>query len=234
MKLYGLFGKGSGKLGSSVFAISSGEQIVREYNPVVENPNTPAQVEQRAKFKLLSQLAADMASAIVIPKQGLVSSRNRFIGLNIGKANFADNKASISLEELDITAGSFLMGGFEAEKGEDNVVTASYPDGAPQGVTSVVYVAFEKDEEGHMIYRKSVIVENAGEGRTFSGNLGVVLGDVVVYAYGIKGDVAGALAAYTDYYADPASFIANVVATRSEKASSLIFSKSEGRIIEGA
>ena len=76
MKLYGLFGKGSGKLGSSVFAISSGEQIVREYNPVVENPNTPAQVEQRAKFKLLSQLASDLASALAFKKEGLVSTRN--------------------------------------------------------------------------------------------------------------------------------------------------------------
>lgn len=234
MKLYGLFGKGSGKLGSSVFAISSGEQIVREYNPVVENPNTPAQVEQRAKFKLLSQLAADMASAIVIPKQGLVSSRNRFIGLNIGKANYAGNKASISLEELDITGGSFKMTGFDAEKGQGNVITAYYDEGAPMGVTSVVYVAFQKNEEGHLVYMKSVIVEEPGENRSFSGNLGAVLGDVVVYAYGIKGDVASALAAYTDYAADPASFIANVVATRSEKASGLIFSKTEGRQIKGA
>lgn len=234
MKLYGLFGKGSGKLGSSVFAISSGEQIVREYNPVVENPNTPAQVEQRAKFKLLSQLAAVMASAIVIKKDGLVSSRNRFIGLNIGKTNYADGTASVSLPNLDITGGSFVMGEFEAEKGEGNVVTASFSDGAPLGVTSVVYIAFEKSAEGTLIYKKSIIVKEAGENRAFPGELGRLLGDLVVYGYGIKGDVAGALAEYTDYAADPASFLAKVVATRSEKASGLIFSKTAGRDIKGA
>lgn len=234
MKLYGLFGKGSGKLGSSVFAISSGEQIVREYNPVVENPNTPAQVEQRAKFKLLSQLAAAMAAAIVIPKQGLISSRNRFIGLNIGKATYEDDIAQIGLTNLDITAGSFEMGELEANKSQDNIVTASFPDGAPLGVTSVVYVAFEKGADGQFIYKKSVLSESEGVGRTFPGNLGTLLGNLVVYAYGIKGDVAGALASYEDYATNPAAFIATLVATRSQKASGLIFSKTVGYEIAGA
>ena len=54
MKLNGIVGKGTGKLGASVFAISGGEQIVRQYNPVVSNPNTDAQVAQRAKLKLMS------------------------------------------------------------------------------------------------------------------------------------------------------------------------------------
>lgn len=234
MKLYGLFGKGSGKLGSSVFAISSGEQIVREYNPVVENPNTPAQVEQRAKFKLLSQLAASMAAAIVIKKDGLVSARNRFIGLNVGKATYTDGTAQVDLTKMDITAGSFEMGAFTAEKDAGGVINASFPQGAPIGVTSVVYVAFEKSVEGQFIYKKSVIVEEAGRNRSFAGNLGSLLGNLVVYAYGIKGDVAGALANYTDYATDPAAFIAKVVASRSEKASGLIFSKTVGREIEGA
>lgn len=106
MKLYGLFGKGSGKVGSSVFAITGGEQIVREYNPVVANPNTSAQREARAKFKLLSQLAASLAPAIAFRKKGLVSARNQFIAANISKATYSATGASIETTALDLTGGS--------------------------------------------------------------------------------------------------------------------------------
>ena len=79
MKLNGFVGKGTGKLGSSVFAVSGGEQIVRQYNPNVSNPNTDAQVAQRAKFKLMSQLAAVLAPGLAFKKDSLVSPRNKFI-----------------------------------------------------------------------------------------------------------------------------------------------------------
>lgn len=61
MKLQGFVGKGSGKLGASVWTVRKGVQVVREYTNKVSNPNTRAQVGQRAKFKLLSQLAAVVA-----------------------------------------------------------------------------------------------------------------------------------------------------------------------------
>lgn len=61
MKLQGFVGKGSGKLGASVWTVRKGVQVVREYTDKVTNPNTPAQVGQRAKFKLLTQLSAVVA-----------------------------------------------------------------------------------------------------------------------------------------------------------------------------
>lgn len=61
MKLQGFVGKGTGKLGASVWAVRKGVQVVREYTDKVSNPNTPAQVGQRAKFKLLTQLGAVVA-----------------------------------------------------------------------------------------------------------------------------------------------------------------------------
>ena len=78
MKLSGIAGTGSGKLGSQVYASVAGEQIVRNYQPKVSNPNTTKQVNQRSRFKLMSQLSAAMASVIVIPKEGMRSSRNLF------------------------------------------------------------------------------------------------------------------------------------------------------------
>lgn len=61
MKLQGFVGKGTGKLGASVWTVRKGVQVVREYTDKVTNPNTPAQVGQRAKFKLLTQLGAVVA-----------------------------------------------------------------------------------------------------------------------------------------------------------------------------
>lgn len=63
MKLQGFVGKGTGKLGASVWTVRKGVQVVREYTDKVTNPNTPAQVGQRAKFKLLTQLGAVVAGA---------------------------------------------------------------------------------------------------------------------------------------------------------------------------
>ena len=167
MKLYGLFGKGSGKLGSSVFAISSGEQIVREYNPVVENPNTPAQVEQRAKFKLLSQIAAALASIIVIPKQGLVSARNRFIGLNVGKATYADGTASIEVPSLDITGGSLAFPPVLLLEGAGDTTSLRLQGSAPAGVDTVIYVMVEKTVDKSLKVGDSIIVTEPGNGRDF-------------------------------------------------------------------
>lgn len=86
MKLQGFVGKGSGKLGASVWTVRKGVQVVREYTDKVSNPNTPAQVGQRAKFKLLSQLGA------VVTGDGMFfrnlspneSMRNAFMRANMG------------------------------------------------------------------------------------------------------------------------------------------------------
>ena len=232
MKLYGLFGKGSGKLGSSVFAISSGEQIVREYNPVVENPNTPAQVEQRAKFKLLSQIAATLASIIVIAKQGLISSRNRFIGLNIGKATYADDKASINVQNIDITGGSAAMQDFEilAEAQGQTPVRLISP--AASDITAVVYAVVGVDANSQLIVRNSKVVTAPGENRKFDTTLANVPQPAYIFAYGIKGDVAGALAEYGDYEAPEADVIASLIANRSTKAGTLTFTKTVCNVIE--
>ena len=59
-----LFGKVSGKIGAVVFSTSGGQTISREYNPHVSNPNTQAQIDQRARMKLMSQLSAALNQRI--------------------------------------------------------------------------------------------------------------------------------------------------------------------------
>lgn len=105
MKLNGIVGKGSGRLGSSVFTVRGGEQIVRQYTPNVANPNTDKQQGQRAKFKLLSQMGAIAADGLLFPKVGNVSQRNAFVQANMAAVTFADGRASLDLSNLSLGNG---------------------------------------------------------------------------------------------------------------------------------
>lgn len=107
MKLYGFNGKGTGRMGASVFAIRKGQQIVRAYNPVVTNPNTQAQVAQRAKFKLLSQLGAVVAKALAFVTVGAgASQRNAFMKAVMPAVSASGSAAVIDMSGVRLTDGS--------------------------------------------------------------------------------------------------------------------------------
>lgn len=119
MKLNGIFGKGSGKMGSAVFAINGGAQIVREHNPRISNPKTPAQIEQRAKFKLLLQIAADLAPVLFFQKKGLVSARNQFVSANMPLCEYANGEAQVSVPELRLSTSNSFLPSIQATNRED-------------------------------------------------------------------------------------------------------------------
>lgn len=222
MKQYGILGKGSGKLGSSVFAISGGEQIVRQYNPVVSNPNTPAQVAQRAKLKLMSQIAADLAPIIAIPKDGLKSTRNIFVSKNIGLATYENNEAQVDVAMLQITAGSGFLGEPMIQS-EASGLGVSIRSGVPEGIDKVVYVLLTTGDDFQLRVVDSAVVEVAGAGRTFPFVFNSELTTGFVLAYGIKTTTTQAGVGYADYEADTATHVATLVTTRKIKnaASSL-------------
>lgn len=61
---HGPLSRAKGKLGGVVYQQYEGMQISREYQPVVKNPQTTKQTENRAKFKLSSQITAEFAKVI--------------------------------------------------------------------------------------------------------------------------------------------------------------------------
>ncbi len=199
MKLNGIIGKGTGKLGSSVFAISGGEQVVREYNPVVSNPNTDAQVAQRAKLKLMSQLVAVLAPALAFKKQGLVSARNQFVSKNIGLCAYEDNQAHVEMRGLQFTPGS---------KDIPQPATTGYAEGgypvklsaAPSAdVKAVVYVLV-RYTDGNQIKLVTVKpVTEAGLSSTFDTTITAPQGESFLYAYGITDASAVGRINYDDY-----------------------------------
>lgn len=96
-------------MGASVFVVRKGEQIVREYNPRVANPNTPAQVGQRAKFKLLTQLGAVVAGGGMFFRnlKAGESMRNAFMRANMGAVTLAPtgDVALLNVSAVALTDG---------------------------------------------------------------------------------------------------------------------------------
>lgn len=201
MKLNGIIGKGTGKLGSSVFAISGGSQIVREYNPVVSNPNTDAQVAQRAKLKLMSQIGAALAPALGFKKLGLVSARNQFVSKNIGSCTYENKTAKIAFLALDLTGSVRPLPELVVEASGAAALSA----GAAAGVESVFYVLVRPTDSDKVEVVKTALVTEAGATRTFPTELGALNDTDIVYAYGLTAPTNGINAIYADYEFDTAS-----------------------------
>lgn len=135
----------TGKLADVVMAVRNGEQVARKYQPIVFNPSTPAQVAQRAKMKLMSQLSAVMGDVIAIPRSGNVSSRNLFTKKNFALTRYssAENQAEIELADVQLTAGVLPMPQVYSMVVGDNAITVQMPVGmVPADINKVVYLAF--------------------------------------------------------------------------------------------
>lgn len=219
MKLQGMAGKGSGKLGTQVYAISGGEQIVRQYNSVVANPSTAGQVETRSKFKLLSQLAAALAPVIAIKKQGLVSGRNQFMAINKSNAQYVGADASINLNKVQITKSNRGVDDFQADRAGGTAIAVNLLNDMSSAIDRMVYSAFKKNADGSLQLFDTKVVSEAGAGGTFPASLSYTTASVVIYAYGIKLTNAAAQTAFGNMQAPSAEQVAKLLTTSTEAAS---------------
>lgn len=228
MKLNGIFGTGSGKIGASVWAVSSGEQIVRPYQSKVTNPNTPAQVNQRARMKLMSQLAADLAPVIAIPKVKLVSSRNRFISDNFIYSMAADGVAQVTLEDIQLTQGRNGLPQIVASRSAANGLTIALAEDSSKSINRVVYVVYKKTSDQKLQLVASGIQTEAGNTGTFSKNFDNVEGEIVLYAYGIKDTNAAATAKFSNMICQSGTDVAKLIASRTISVTDYSFTETRG------
>lgn len=229
MKLAGIIGTGSGKLGSSVFATVSGQQIVRQYQPVVSNPATEAQTAQRAKMKLMSQLGAAMAPVIVMKKDGLVSARNKYIKRNIANASVLQGTASVDVPSLQITDGVGNVGEVDAIFAANSVnVTISDID---PNAKRVVFVLFRRNEDGTLSLFGSAVKPVEGSPSDYTQHtFAAGPQDSVAYVYTIS-DVDGrATSRFEQYNVNDAVQVASLVAGRSINIDEYRFSGTAGAI----
>lgn len=223
-----LFGKISGKIGSVVFSTSGGETISREYNPHVSNPSTMAQVNQRARMKLMSQISASLAPVIAIPKQGLVSSRNAFTKLNFGASMASNGTAQITYENVQLTNGSLALPTLEAVRAQGSGITINLAEDASKAVNRVVYILYRKTSEQRLQFVSSVVAEGAGSDGTFRASLPYTEGDIVLFAYGMRDTSESATAKYGNMQVANAVDVARLTAFRNISTEDFQFTETRG------
>lgn len=203
MKLYGIAGKGTGKVGSMVYAISGGEQIVRQYNPIVANPNTERQVTQRSKFKLMTQLAAALAPALAFRKQGLVSARNQFIAKNMPFVTMNGEVAEIQNENIQLTPSHIPFGLVGVRSEGVGSIVASVPESIGANLDRVAYFIFKVGDAGLLSLVQSVVIDGGDDNSDFNTTLSAGAGTALVLAYGIKDNTSTATIQYENAYTSP-------------------------------
>ena len=218
-KVTSLYGKTTGKIGSIVFATSGGETIAREYNPHVANPNTQAQVNQRARMKLMSQLSAALSPVLAMQKEGLVSKRNKFVAKNFGACYALNGEAQITYENVQITEGNTALPALIAEGGiEGDIMTigVGISSNPSAQISRVVYCLFRKTAEGKLEYVSSAICETRNGQSSYFEQAFMLLpvAEYVIFAYGMSDTSERASAEYGNLNVVTASDLARLVATR--------------------
>lgn len=221
-KVTSLYGKTSGKIGSIVFSTSGGETIAREYNPHVANPNTQAQVNQRARMKLMSQLSAALSPVIAMTKEGLISRRNKFVQKNFGASYALNGEAQITYENVQITEGNTSLPAIVAEGvvAEGTMALGAGLIAEPSATISrIVYCLFRKTAESKLEFVDSQIITSRA---SLTPNIyfqaswtGLAVAEYVVFAYGMSDTSERASAEYGNLNVVTASDLARLVATRS-------------------
>lgn len=113
-KMYGLGGVLSGKLGNTVLAITNGIQIARQYQPVVSNPKSSAQMMQRAKANLAGRISK------IVPRSAI---------LGLGKNN-RERRAAL-LRNILLNSTSVLVDGVYSAKLQPQSLTLSDGNALP-------------------------------------------------------------------------------------------------------
>ena len=241
-KVTSLYGKTTGKIGSIVFSTSGGQTIAREYNPHVANPNTQAQVNQRARMKLMSQLSASLAPVIAMTKEGLVSKRNKFVKRNFANSYASDGIAQISYENVQLTEGNAalpqIIGQF-TQVDQATYAMNAFRDEPAANISRVVWCLFVKTDDGNLSLAETQISstrEDITQGayfpvfwETIEGNsTDGVDQNYVIYAYAMSDTSERATAQYGNLNVSSATDLARLIATRTINFTDYLFSQTRG------
>ena len=225
-------GTGSGKVGSMVYATVAGQQIVRQYQPVVANPSTSGQVENRAKLKLASQLASSVSKDIAIKRDGLKSSRNQFISQNYANLVYNDGLASINLNAVQLTKSNTGMPGFSADRSGGTAIAVALNADASASLDKVVYCAYTKENDGSLQALGNVVVSEAGVDGLFAGELPITDKATVIFAYGVKALTDKAAAAFGNMQVITSEKVAKLICNMSDVQSNLSVTKTAGLTLD--
>lgn len=231
-KMYGYSGKVTGKKGDNVFSVRNGDQIIRQYNPIVANPSTDNQVKARARMKLISQLSAIYAAIIAIPKEGAVTSRNKFSSKNYSLTSAdANAKAAINLPYVQLTDSSREMPAFNVTRSGGFIMPALM---VAAKYNRVVWAVVAKNANGNLRVFDTAVIENTNpdEETTFAAKMRYTSEAIVVYGYAISDNNAKATAAFGDINSPTAESIAQLIARRTLTTTDFTMTATGGAYLE--
>lgn len=231
MKLYPIDGKGTGKLGGSVYVLNHGVQVKRVYSGTISNPSTDDQVSQRSRFKLASQVSAALAPVIVIPRKGLQSPRNLFTKKNMGFFYGTPQGAQVTYENLQITPGCTSLPRLVIARNGQNTISYGLAESVVGAVDHVVYSVYKKMDDESLILMESVVVDVTADNDGAAVERTDPQGNLVVYAYGIREKNARAHAIYGNYQIESGQDIAKLVANRTIEMDNFQFTQTRGSSI---
>lgn len=205
----------TGKLADTVMSVRNGEQLARKYQPKVYNPSTSAQVAQRAKLKLLSQLSAVLAPVIAIRKVGPVSARNLFTKINFPFTTFNDEQADITLTNVQLTSSTVGIPAVVANRaaGQPSNLEVSLAS-LTTNIDRVVYITVVKNADQSLRVLSTKVVNTPGADFNFPTSLAAASPEeVVVYAYGVRDNTDAARTVFGNLTAVTAESVAKVITT---------------------
>lgn len=192
--MQGITGKISGKMGSAVFRVREGQQVVTQYNPIVKNPNTSGQQSQRAKFKLMSQLAAVMApgfgtmAVINRPAKGKPSQRNAFTHLNFPLVEISSDDqevtAKIDMAEVKLTSSFRHLPAVTLQSGEGDLSADISNIADEVSTVRFILVGYVGETTKQAVIR-SIVDVPVSSGTATADFDAVGAGDYTVLAYGL-------------------------------------------------
>lgn len=232
MKIYSLDGKGSGKVGGSVYYVNRGVQVRREYTAAVTNPSTDAQVGQRSRFKLASQVSASLSDVIAIPRVGIVSPRNAFVKLNMPFFYAEPTGAFVSYDSLQITRGNIGLPDVIASRNGGNRLSVHLSQPVSPSISYVVYSVFNILTDGVLTFAASEVVNTQSARSTASVSFEGIAGALVIYAYGFSLTNAKAVAKYGRYSVSSGLDVARLVSSRTLDKQDIRFSVTSGLYLE--
>lgn len=235
-RIFGLSGRITGRKGDAVFSVRKGEQIVRQYNPMVLNPNTEAQTVQRSKMKLSSQLSAVFANVIAIPSEGAKTTRNIFTQINFPLIHRVENGEEIKVEadlpKIQLTKSGRAMCPIAAGMpfSNDNVRVGLLQDCSSE-YDRVVYTVVAIQADGSMRVVLSHTVSEAGYQGRFMYEFPPMAENCLIYAYGIKDLSSKAYSTFEDTTYSEGEAVASLISGRKVSAADAQVTQTVGLLL---
>lgn len=155
----------TGKKGGIITYYVGDTILAREYNPHPADPKTQKQVAQRAKIKLLSQIAALFRFIIAIFPTSEKSARSLFQALNWEWLFFDRGQAQIYLEDIDLTGTYTYITDISYHVRYVSGLPRAFiyfPDEPPDNINRVFYYLFKLLDNNRLELLDYICTENRG------------------------------------------------------------------------